>query len=76
MDHFVGDSLEWKNYALCKDRGDLFFPEYEDPKLEDKIKEARSICNKCPVKDICKDYGSLEEFGIWGGEVREIWYND
>ena len=67
---------EWKDYALCKGQGDLFFPEYEDENLEDKVNKAKAICAQCPVQETCADYGAMEEFGIWGGEVKEIWYND
>lgn len=34
-----------------------------------RTKEAKKICNECPVKDICRDFAivSQERYGIWGG---------
>lgn len=33
--------------------------------------EARKICDACPVKAECRDDGTLELFGMWGGDDTE-----
>jgi hypothetical protein len=64
----------------CQDSPDLFFPEdygrltedaritdYEMVTMAEKI--AKSLCNQCPLKWMCRDYAikSNQPYGIWGG---------
>ena len=83
-------SEEWKQNALCLGRTDLFYPEYpvrsdrdSETSFERKVKlvydnvdKAKAICQQCPVKNECELRGEREEFGIWGGVVREVWWDD
>jgi WhiB family redox-sensing transcriptional regulator len=43
----------------------IWFPE---PGEHDKLKKARSICSKCPVKKQCLEYAveTNQTIGIWG----------
>lgn len=43
---------------------DIFFPDRGE-----SLKPAKSVCEKCIVKDECLEYAldSGERFGIWGG---------
>jgi hypothetical protein len=62
-----------------EDSGDLFERRVgsKNPTLKfrervDNIKEAVSICNKCPISSECLTEGMKEEnldFGIWGGTL-------
>ena len=57
---------EWMLRAQCSEvDGDLFFPS----KGENTGSIAKSICNRCGVKDECLEYAVKhhEPFGIWGG---------
>lgn len=63
----------WRVAALC--RGDdavhFFAPNHMERKEEKDLREgqARAICGKCKVRDICLDYALSvgETHGIWGG---------
>jgi WhiB family redox-sensing transcriptional regulator len=54
----------WQDKAACKGVDtNLFFPENAD--VDDQV---LALCENCPVKDECRDYGVVyEEWGIWGG---------
>jgi len=54
----------WQDEAACKNSPtDWFYP--EGPEV---VPEALFLCENCPVKDECRDYGVVyEEWGIWGG---------
>lgn len=52
----------------------VFFPDDEpDVYLRKKmIKVAKDVCNDCPVRLRCFDYGlSANMVGIWGGTTSE-----
>jgi hypothetical protein len=51
----------WMRDALCREVGpDLFFDRAT-------VHLARQVCMECPVRAECKDYGSSEAHGVWGG---------
>ena len=54
----------WQDEAACRGVDtNLFFPENAD--VDDQV---LALCENCPVKDECRDYGVVyEEWGIWGG---------
>jgi WhiB family redox-sensing transcriptional regulator len=54
----------WQDEASCRGVDtNLFFPENAD--VDDQV---LALCENCPVKDECRDYGVVyEEWGIWGG---------
>ena len=59
---------EWKKKARCAPYPkNVFFPERGEPSSYAKV-----ICNLCPVKVECKEYGKTEGFGIWGGESTVV----
>ena len=56
---------EWHERALCAQTDpEAFFPEKGG-----STREAKKICQGCPVKDECLEYALAhdERFGIWGG---------
>ena len=63
-------TIELNNRAACKDKGDKMFPKgYRDISY---IADARRICMKCEVKELCAQYtfqwNPLELHGIWAGK--------
>lgn len=59
------DELRWQDQAACLGMDpDLFFPERGA-----STRDAKSICNSCPVRVDCLEYALAngEKFGIWGG---------
>lgn len=55
----------WHNLANCRNvSGRIFFEEA----VRIIVKEAKAVCNKCPVRERCLDFAIRnEEVGIWGG---------
>ncbi len=56
---------DWATRAACRGLDpDLFFPERGEP-----TREARTVCNQCPVRVDCLNYAldNNERFGMWGG---------
>ncbi len=61
----VDPDSNWQKDASCRGTDpELFFPDKGKPQREAKI-----VCNGCPVKAECLDYAikNGEKFGIWGG---------
>lgn len=60
-----GTEPSWRDFAACKD----FNPEMFFPKRGASTREARAICDDCPVKDLCLEYAleTRQIAGIWGG---------
>lgn len=65
---------DWTEDALCAQVDpEAFFPEKGA-----SVREAKSICARCDVRDQCLEYAldNDERFGIWGGlcaaELRKV----
>lgn len=60
--HF--NTPDWMNDALCAQvGGDLWFPPQGG-----YCREAHAICDRCPVKAACLQYGIDNDLtGTWGG---------
>lgn len=57
--------LAWQADALCAQTDpEAFFPEKGG-----STRDAKRVCNECPVREACLDYAmeNDERFGIWGG---------
>lgn len=67
------EDTTWRVAALCRGDDALFFfaPNHMERKEEKDRREsqARAICGRCKVKEICLDYALTvgETHGIWGG---------
>lgn len=55
----------WHQLAACREAsGRIFFEE----SVRLIVKEAKAICNKCPVRQTCLEFAlDNDEVGIWGG---------
>jgi WhiB family redox-sensing transcriptional regulator len=76
--------LEWHRKAACLGWPERLFFGAEDPEVRppitmNEIKQARRVCNTCPVYDNCLVHAltKREEFGIWAGTTgrtrKRIW---
>lgn len=64
-DLFGAMEQEWQEQALCAQTDpEAFFPEKGG-----STREAKRICQACPVQDDCLEFAleNDERFGIWGG---------
>lgn len=61
------DLINWMDKAACQGYDvDLFFGDSRS-----FSSTAKGICETCPVKQECLEYGLLyEEFGVWGGSTH------
>lgn len=62
----------WTLYAACRGKWGLF-DSVEDENGNDTypfIKEARALCDTCPVFDYCDIAGARAETNIWAGEPK------
>lgn len=56
---------DWHALAACRGADpSLFFPKPGDTRT---VRAAQRICDGCPVKEQCRDFGLGEQAGIWGG---------
>lgn len=57
---------DWREDAICNQVD----PEIWFPEKGGSTREAKKICNRCPVRDKCLSYAlrNDERFGIWGGK--------
>lgn len=67
----------WVNRALCAEYArrtgdwDIMFPVGTTGKdgraFGPRYRRQKALCDRCPVKAECLDYGFNEPFGMWGG---------
>jgi WhiB family transcriptional regulator, redox-sensing transcriptional regulator len=60
--------MSWQKQAACLGLDpDLFFPDRGDM---DRVREAKAVCGRCPVRSACLDYAlkAGEKHGIFGGK--------
>jgi WhiB family redox-sensing transcriptional regulator len=65
------NNISWMDNASCKGLTDIFFGKYAERPQATVRREARakSICDKCPVFDRCREYARANlEVGYWAGE--------
>lgn len=61
---------DWRDQAACLGEDpELFFPIGNAGPALAQIEEAKSVCHRCAVMDICLTYAlqTGQEFGVWGG---------
>lgn len=61
--------LSWQDDAKCAQvGGDIWFAEKHDWATTQR---AREICEGCPVRQQCFEYGLHEQFGVYAGTTNE-----
>ncbi|MEU1800823.1 WhiB family transcriptional regulator [Streptomyces sp. NPDC019937] len=74
------DNDRWQIHGACADEEDpeLFFPIGNTGPALLQIEEAKAVCRRCPVLEICGQWAIEQriDHGVWGGwsedERREI----
>ncbi|QBZ73532.1 WhiB family transcription factor [Streptomyces phage Mischief19] len=66
------DEERWTDGAACAGP-DGVAPMFPHPADEAGIEYAKSLCNRCPIRDACLEAAldNREAFGIWGGLTTE-----
>ncbi len=70
----VPRGVDWRDFAACKGRTELFFAKKaERPQARDRREaRARQLCTVCPVQVSCRTWArENHEYGFWGGENEE-----
>lgn len=70
----VPRGVDWREYAMCKGRTELFFAKKaERPQARERREaRARQLCTVCPVQVACRTWArEHHEYGYWGGENEE-----
>lgn len=65
---------DWREYAACKGRTQLFFPPKAERPQARARREAQAdlLCTACPVRVPCRRFArENREYGYWGGESEE-----
>jgi len=68
------DDQTWRDFANCKDADpNLFYtdPETTGSEASAQRKQAKAICNNCPVREPCLAYALKHELkGVWGATTE------
>lgn len=62
--------MDWRHRALCRDEDpELFFPVGNSGPALLQIAEAKTVCERCPVREQCLEFAlaSGQDAGVWGG---------
>ncbi|EFG03734.1 WhiB-family transcriptional regulator (plasmid) [Streptomyces clavuligerus] len=62
--------MDWRHNATCREEDpDLFFPIGNSGPALLQIKEAKTVCARCPVIEHCLQWAmeSAQAHGVWGG---------
>ncbi|MFF7250015.1 WhiB family transcriptional regulator [Embleya sp. NPDC008237] len=62
--------MDWRHVAACRDEDpELFFPIGNTGPALLQIEEAKAVCRRCPVMEICLGWAleSGQDAGVWGG---------
>jgi WhiB family redox-sensing transcriptional regulator len=66
--------MTWRDRAACLDEDpELFFPIGNTEPAFRQIEEARAVCLRCEVREICLNWAmeTRQEAGVWGGQSAE-----
>ena len=62
--------MDWRHRASCLDEDpELFFPIGNTGPALAQIEQAKTVCHRCPVIDVCLKWAleSGQDAGVWGG---------
>jgi WhiB family transcriptional regulator, redox-sensing transcriptional regulator len=74
IDTPVPRGWDWREFAACRGRLELFFGKVaERPQARERREaKARKLCDACVVRIPCRDFArENHEYGFWGGENEE-----
>ncbi|MER5686723.1 WhiB family transcriptional regulator [Streptomyces sp. NPDC002205] len=60
----------WRMRAACRDEDpDLFFPVGSTGPALVQTEEAKAVCGRCPVRELCLEWAleNGQDSGVWGG---------
>lgn len=66
--------MSWYQDAACRDQDpELFFPVGLTGFALLQLKEAKSVCARCPVQCLCLEWAVMAgiDHGVWGGMSEE-----
>jgi WhiB family redox-sensing transcriptional regulator len=64
----------WMQHGLCRQvDAQIFFPEGRGGSIVVQTRQAKQVCNRCPVRLLCLDWAveTRQHFGVWGGLSEE-----
>ncbi len=70
----VPRSVDWREFAVCSGRTELFFArKAERPEARERREaKAARLCMVCPVHAACRETARTNhEYGFWSGENEE-----
>ena len=70
--------MTWRSRAACLDENpELFFPIGNSDPAFHQIEEAKAVCRRCEVADICLRWAMefRQDDGVWGGLSVEERYS-
>ncbi|MEE6280106.1 WhiB family transcriptional regulator [Georgenia sunbinii] len=62
--------MDWRHTAAClTEDPELFFPIGNTGPALTQIEEAKTVCQRCPVVDVCLKWAleNGQDAGVWGG---------
>lgn len=62
--------MDWRHRAACRDEDpELFFPIGTSGPALLQVEEAKKVCQRCDVSDMCLQWAldSGQAAGVWGG---------
>lgn len=74
LEFTIPRGVDWREYAMCKGRTELFFAKVAERPEARERREARAnkLCSICPVQATCREWArDHREYGFWAGENEE-----
>lgn len=62
--------MDWRHRAACLEEDpELFFPIGNTGPALSQIEDAKEVCRRCDVVDLCLEWalGNGQDAGVWGG---------
>ena len=66
--------MDWRHRAAClTEDPELFFPIGNSRPAIAQVEQAKRVCNRCAVQDICLKWAldTGQDAGVWGGLSEE-----
>ena len=66
--------MDWRHRAAClTEDPELFFPIGNSGPALAQVEQAKRVCNRCEVSDICLNWAldTGQDAGVWGGLSEE-----